>query len=192
MHKTHDEYNCEFCRAGKKKDNYKDFKEMILLKDQLTTSKSVVFPCKRLIYEHPKKRCFATLAPEQYSYGHTLVFFTEKVTDMCDKIDESGCKEICETINYVSNLLKNKLNAERVYVCSLCDGLEHLHFHLIPRYKNDDTGFKFIGDREKMYNRGITEYGLAPISENFEKRAKWIEDIANLILKEEKIKWPTT
>jgi diadenosine tetraphosphate (Ap4A) HIT family hydrolase len=78
------------------------------------------------------------LASEQYSRGHLIVILNKKCDDFADDaLNEEDFKVIGRYIKKYSNILKSKLGAKRVYVCSLCDGVRHLHFHLIPRYDPD-------------------------------------------------------
>jgi diadenosine tetraphosphate (Ap4A) HIT family hydrolase len=91
-------------------------------------------------------------------------------------------------------------SAGRIYVCTLCDGVEHLHAHLIPRYpytgEDENTyeqlflerdgrkqingkietgdlgGFWYIAEREKSYTK--SDYWRRTA----EERAKYLEDLA--------------
>lgn len=162
---------CTFCKLGRdgltKKVHIEDPK----------TRQSQTFDCNRGFYEK-SDHCIVTLAPEQYTLGHTLVILRQHAEDMSDeRVTKDEYIDLFDTIKEVSKLLKSKLGAKRVYVCSLCDGVEHLHFHLIPRYETDVRGFNFIGEREKLFNIGVT-IGPEPTPSNFESRAKWIELIA--------------
>lgn len=157
--------DCIFCTLGE---------ERLTKKFPNNNEEEIV--CYRGFYEG-SKHCIVTLAPEQYSLGHTLIILKEHAEDMSDKeVTENEYIDMCNTIREVSILLKNKLRAERIYVCSLCDGVKHLHFHLIPRYKTDIKGFNFVGEREILYNIGIK---IGPECSKIEERARWIESIAN-------------
>lgn len=163
--------DCVFCKAGRD-----GLTKRIPIEDP-KTRQSETLNCNRGFYEK-SEHCIVTLAPEQLSLGHTLVILRQHAKDMSDdQVTHEEYVDMCNTIKEVSILLKSKLGAERIYVCSLCDGVEHLHFHLIPRYKTDVSGFNFIGDREKLFNIGVT-IGPVPKPSNFESRRKWIELIA--------------
>jgi len=117
--------------------------------------------CQRGIAEDKNKRVwFATLSTDPYSEGHTIVVSQEHFNDITDtKIEKrkSGYVEFWRGVHQCAHRLKIVLGAERIYVASLCDGVEHLHVHLIPRYKEDrkKAGFGFMGERERLYNEGI-------------------------------------
>ncbi len=152
--------DCVFCKEGRK-----GLTQKVLIEDPKTRH-SKTLDCNRGFYDK-SKHCIITLAPEQYSLGHTLVILQQHAKDISDDlITQEEYIDMCNTIKEVSILLKNKLGAERIYVCSLCDGVEHLHFHLIPRYETDVKGFNFVGVREILSNLGIT---IGPVPSNFEK-----------------------
>jgi len=96
--------------------------------------------CKRGIYED--RYCFATLAPEQYTHGYAILVLRNHRADITDyNISNEELSGFISAIHKLARHLKDKLRdnnnnpPERIYVCSLCDGVQHLHAHLIPRYK---------------------------------------------------------
>jgi diadenosine tetraphosphate (Ap4A) HIT family hydrolase len=159
---------------------------------------------KPKIYED--EHCFAILAREQYTTGHTLLILTEHATDMADDISDTNLLAFITAIHKVtSHLQQTAVNdqgehPQRVYVCVLCDGVKHLHAHLIPRYPfmtNDKElyttlfyprdgelvyeaikaeelgGFWYVAEREKSWPK--TEFG----SKSVEARAILLEELAN-------------
>ena len=116
---------CRFCN----KDN---------IKTKLPDDGSGSIPCYRCIYEGDNS--YAVLCPEQYTPGHTLVILNDHKVDITDDIDETVFKDFSNTIRRVAEGLKTKAtnhcgqNPDKIYVCMLSDGIEHLHTHLIPRY----------------------------------------------------------
>lgn len=135
--------------------------------------------CNRGISEDKKKKVwFATLSIDQYSEGHTIVVSQEHFDDITDrKILErkNEVAEFWEGVRQCACRLKEVLGAERIYVASLCDGIIHLHVHLIPRYDKDKTGFGFMGERERLYNEGILH--ICPRS--VRSKARYLQDLAN-------------
>jgi diadenosine tetraphosphate (Ap4A) HIT family hydrolase len=132
--------NCIFCRLG-----VDGLGKHLLSKNGLKQ-----IPCDRLIFE--SYISYAVLAPEQYTKGHSLVILKDHREDFTDPT--ITCGELIDfafTINLVARQLKSELHAERIYIASLCDGVHHLHAHLIPRYKEDGTGFEWIGTKERDY-----------------------------------------
>jgi len=164
-------------------------------------------PCRRGIYEDPY--CIATLAAESYATGHTLVILRQHRRDIADTcITEEEKKGFIEAIHKVATHLKATLGEiykppERIYVGILCDGVEHLHAHLIPRYefskddeeiyrqlfwqrdgvdkvrsrirKKDMGGFWYLSEREQHYKRYQTSEAWARTDK---ERAAYLEALA--------------
>ena len=129
---------CLFCRIGKKG-----------LLEELPSKfeNGQPVPCNRGIYEDAY--CVATLAPEQYTRGHALVVLKNHRTDMADSsISSEEIFGFTSAIHKLAKHLKENLRSrignapDKIYVCSLCDGVEHLHAHLIPRYPFTDEDVK--------------------------------------------------
>ncbi len=79
--------------------------------------------------------CIATLTDPDV-YGYTLVVLKNHRRDITDpEIKTNEMLNLMNCLNKISGRLKERLGAKRIYVASLCDGVEHLHFHLIPRYE---------------------------------------------------------
>ena len=132
----------------------------------------VVLPCNREVATNDC--CIVTLAPEQYAVGHAIAILRNHADDLTDPLltaEES--RGLIETVRAVASLLKRVLRCPRVYIVSLCDGVVHLHYHLIPRYDTDVKGFNYIGDRETQYNLGNW---VGP--RNPETRVAFLEDLA--------------
>lgn len=92
---------------------------------------------------------YAILCPEQYTRGHTLIILREHMNKISDsEPHEEELKHLIIGINKVSKKLKEVLDARNIYVLSLCEDLQHLHFHLIPIYKNTKEEEEFF---EKNY-----------------------------------------
>ncbi len=91
--------------------------------------------------------CFATLSREPYTWGHSLVILRAHAEDITADIPEVALAAFTSAIHKVSRRLKERLRneagqaPERIYVSTLCDGVHHLHAHLIPRYPYDAEDF---------------------------------------------------
>ena len=179
--------NCIFCDPEK-------------IKSQLSDGT----PCKSDFYED--EDTFAILAEEQYTTGHALLILKNHKTDITYNLLPGELSAFINAIHKVSKLLKRIVKndqgekPERIYVCILCDGVEHLHAHLIPRYPfthqdkntyqklfiNRDNvngvyekikegklgGYWYIAEREKNWKS--SEYGSGSSS----NKAKILEDLA--------------
>lgn len=89
---------------------------------------------------------------DEYRKGHTIVALKKHRRDITDTFTGAELLDFMSLVNQVAQRLKDTLDAERIYVCSMCDGVEHFHAHLIPRYKGDKTGFRFLAEQEKKYD----------------------------------------
>ncbi|MBU2052434.1 HIT family protein [Patescibacteria group bacterium] len=134
--------------------------------------------------------CYAVLEREQSIPGYTLVILKEHKNTILDQsITDEQIVHFWRVVQKIGNALKEALGAENVYVCSLCDGVNHFHAHLAPRYKwteadrarykelftardgeqavtlattlNRIGGFWYLGDTEKNFMD--TEYMKLPI-----------------------------
>ncbi|VVB89143.1 HIT domain protein [uncultured archaeon] len=176
-----------------------------LLEEIPQKSGNNTIPCKRGIYEDDY--CIATLAPEQYTKGHTLLILKNHRVDIADtNISREELSGFIDALNKLAIHLKGKLQdyennvPQRIYIAILCDGIEHLHAHLIPRYpftdadgniyeklflerdgrkninrkieKDELGGFWYIAEREKNYKK--SEFW----NKSDEERAKYLEEFA--------------
>jgi len=129
-----------------------------------------------------EKTCFAILAREPNIVGHSLLISRTPFNDITDHIDGHEIKEtkIFEAVLWLADKIKRKLDAEKVYVKSVCehweiwetkDGAttEHLHFHIIPRYKGMRTK-ALAGDKL------LCRDGLRWEDKDLQKIAKIIND----------------
>jgi diadenosine tetraphosphate (Ap4A) HIT family hydrolase len=131
--------SCLFCQPEEIKFKYTDGSE-----------------CNRCIYENDY--CYAVLTPEQYTIGHSLVILNWHVDRIFDNLDLEHFSGFFNSINHVARLLINSVvndtmeSPQNVYVGVLCDGFEHLHAHLVPRYpfkeEDRDTYRKLFKDRD--------------------------------------------
>ena len=64
-------------------------------------------------------------------------------------MSEEAGSHVMKIVKVLANALKEVLEAEKVYMCTMCDGgRNHLHFQLIPRDKNSIIGSKvFVNPR---------------------------------------------
>ena len=89
--------------------------------------------CNRWIYKNDY--CIVTLDPTQLSMGHAIAVLWNHSEDITDaNLLGKEHHELIDAIQKVARRMKQKLQCERVYVATLCDGIKHLHYHIIPRY----------------------------------------------------------
>ena len=114
--------------------------------------------CKILNNQSPGKLVhitdnWATLEPkEKVSKGHILVIPTFHCTDIFDLTNKKALEELGSVLETVSKQLMDKYNANGINILnankeSAQQSVFHLHFHIIPRYKDDNLD---LWIREKL------------------------------------------
>lgn len=100
-----------------------------------------VFPDDGLIfYEDDKVRCQFEKYPR--ATGQTIIVTKEHYEDISEMPLDVGV-HILRISDAIIKLHKEYLGAEKVYMCSICDGKRnHLHFQLFPRLKGESTGYQ--------------------------------------------------
>lgn len=100
-----------------------------------------IFPGEGLIiYEDDKVRCQFEKFPR--ATGQTTIVAKDHYEDISEMPLELGT-HILKISNAIIKLHKEIIGAEKVYMCTLCDGKRnHLHFSLFPRLKGETIGFK--------------------------------------------------
>jgi len=99
-----------------------------------------IFPDDGLIiYEDELIRCQFEKYPR--ATGQTIIVSREHYEDISEMPLELGTY-ILKMTNRLIALHKEILGAEKVYVCTICDGKRnHLHFQLLPRLNGEVGGY---------------------------------------------------
>lgn len=100
------------------------------------------------IYEDEIVKVFLDINPN--TNGHCLVIPKKHIVTI-DEVDNELMNHIVMVIKKVHHLLKEKLNIEGLTIVQnndLGQEVKHLHFHLIPRYKDD--GWKMSYNQENL------------------------------------------
>ncbi len=115
----------------------------------------------RVFYEDDRVICLFEKYPR--AVGHTIILSKEHYEDISDMPIELGT-HIFEVSKRIIDLLKVKIGAEKVYMCTMCDGnRNHLHFQLLPRLAGET-----IGSKNFVRERGILKDYIETVEE-FEK-----------------------
>lgn len=85
----------------------------------------------------------AILDIAQATYGHTLLMPKKHCVDILDA-DEETMIDIAKLLGPLSNKIMKATNASGCNILSNCKEVsgqmvDHLHFHIIPRYSKDDA-----------------------------------------------------
>ncbi len=99
-----------------------------------------IFPDEGLIiYEDDKVRCQFEKYPR--ATGQTIIVSKEHYEDISEMPLELGI-HILKISDAIIKLHKEIIGAEKVYMCTICDGKRnHLHFQLLPRLKGETIGY---------------------------------------------------
>lgn len=100
----------------------------------------------KLIYEDKDIECFFVGNPR--SDGHMCISTINHYHDLSEAPDYINEKIIRFAKKFMI-IIKEVYKCERVYMCSMCDGLNnHYHIQLIPRYSYEKRGSKnFVKER---------------------------------------------
>jgi len=101
-------------------------------------------PSKK-VYEDENVIAFLDINPA--SKGHTLVVPKKHCLNIFD-IDEEVLKNVITAVKKVATMIKEKLSADGINILQnngqrAGQIVEHFHFHIIPRYKDDKIAFIF-------------------------------------------------
>src|SRR3989344_1823292 len=107
------------------------------------------------IYENDKVLAFLDIGP--VNKGHTLVIPKEHYTNIYD-IPEDILKEVVTAAKKISKAIKKGVNADGININQSNDSsagqvVMHIHFHIIPRFRDD--GLKLWP--QNKYNEGEME-----------------------------------
>lgn len=104
--------------------------------------------CKIIDGSIPSKKVYeddevlAILDIAQNTYGHTLVMPKKHVTDMLD-VDDKTLSKVMKVVRELTVTIADHLHADGINILSNCkeaagQSVDHLHYHIIPRYQDDD------------------------------------------------------
>lgn len=99
----------------------------------------------KVVYEN--EDVLAILDISQATYGHTLVMPKKHVKDILEA-DEETIAELMKVVSKLSKQIVKNTGVEGVNVLSNAgeiagQSVDHLHFHILPRYAKDDVTIKF-------------------------------------------------
>ena len=84
--------------------------------------------------------CFSNgavyLNKNQFFYGRILYVLNEHWVDISE-IPPSVFSETSQHLHILSRIIKSSMKADLINVASLGNHVPHMHWHIIPRYKND-------------------------------------------------------
>ncbi|HOZ54277.1 MAG TPA: HIT family protein [Bacilli bacterium] len=101
----------------------------------------------KLLYEDEFLMCFFESKPR--AKGHIIILIKEHYQDM-SFLPDDVCAKAYIFAKKMMNVLKEALDVERVYLCTMCDGEpNHFHIQLIPRYPESKIGStNFVNERQ--------------------------------------------
>lgn len=103
----------------------------------------------QIYYEDDLLSCFLETYPR--NLGHSIILLKPHYEDISEMPPDIGAV-VFAVIHQAIHALKTHLGAEKVYLCTMCDGeRNHLHFQLIPRLPDDAVR----GSRVFVKERGL-------------------------------------
>ncbi|MBD3311865.1 HIT domain-containing protein [archaeon] len=90
---------------------------------------------KNVIYEDERVKAF--LSKEQVTHGRTIIIYKKHKTQFT-KLSEKERNKLMNSVVKIAKLLEKKLKPDRINYLLLNNYHKHLHWHLLPRYKNED------------------------------------------------------
>lgn len=111
---------------------------------------------KTLIFKDTDIECFLVSNPR--ADGHMCISSIKHYHDLSEAPDSLN-EKIIRYAKAFMQIIKQVYNAERVYLCTMCDGPNnHYHIQLIPRYSYEKRGSsnfvkprkEYIYDEEKL------------------------------------------
>lgn len=94
---------------------------------------------KSIIYDD--ENLYVCLARESIANGHTVVAWKENIADL-SRMPDRSYDYLMDTVFAVRDALLKTLKVKKVYLLYM-DEADHVHWHLIPRYKA--KGFAVFG-----------------------------------------------
>ncbi len=82
------------------------------------------------------KHSYVTLNRDQFFSGYTLLFTKQHVTELFH-LDRQTRGEIIEEVNLTAKILADIFKPDKVNYELLGNMVEHMHWHIIPRFKDD-------------------------------------------------------
>lgn len=114
---------------------------------------------RRTVYEDDQVVAILDISP--LSYGHTLVMPKQHVTDFLDA-DRELVASVVKVTQDLSKHIMAATNADGLNIVSNCkeaagQSVDHLHFHIIPRYTGDNaisfTPLKEVPDLDEVLKK---------------------------------------
>lgn len=76
------------------------------------------------------------LANNQFYYGYSILMVKKHVREW-HEIPLAICMSLNENLRAIASTIQQKLNPHKINLASLGNIVEHLHWHIIPRYLSD-------------------------------------------------------
>lgn len=136
---------------------------------------------------------------EPAAFGHLIVISKKRRPQ---HIDDIAYLDIDEDIKHFMNIMKQVVKVsrslkklshegkkvEKIYVLSLCE-MPHLHFHLIPRFEKENTGYLFLFEKELEEKRWLMDNDCEKVQLQGSKRmgeAQGILDHHRILMKRDR------
>jgi diadenosine tetraphosphate (Ap4A) HIT family hydrolase len=82
------------------------------------------------------ERCYVLLNRDQFFPGYTFVFTKDHVTELF-RLDRESRSEVMEEVTSTAAALYSLFKPDKINYELLGNMVPHMHWHLVPRYRND-------------------------------------------------------
>jgi diadenosine tetraphosphate (Ap4A) HIT family hydrolase len=91
------------------------------------------------------------LFKEQTYHGRCVVAYKDHVNELFE-LSEEDINAFMKDVTHVAKALSTTFHAAKINIGAYSDKLQHLHFHLVPKYENGpDFGNTFAMNPQKVY-----------------------------------------
>ncbi len=87
-----------------------------------------------LLWRNEKLRVVAV--DDEYYPGFVRVIWNDHVAEMSD-LEPSDRAALMNTVNTVEQAMRTRMQPDKINLASLGNQVPHLHWHIIPRYRDD-------------------------------------------------------
>ncbi len=85
---------------------------------------------------HEFEHAYWIAAKNQYYEGYSILVSKQHVREWCD-VPENVALEIHHNIRLVAKKIQGKFQPHKINIASFGNVVEHLHWHIVPRYLSD-------------------------------------------------------
>jgi len=96
---------------------------------------------------------------DQTYHGYSLLMFNKRHVTGLEYLTEEECSLFMQDLRQSANAIKKAVNPDHMNYATLGNFIPHLHYHIIPRYKNDPRwrDHPWSNESEEAATKRLTE-----------------------------------